>query len=168
MSKPSTPLKIDLLPLSELIANSQNPKLHPSEQVEQITASIEKFGFNDPIAIAENNEIIEGHGRLLAAQKLGLKSLPVIRLNHLTPAERKAYALAHNKLTLNSGWDVPLLRLEIEAIQDLDASLSLDLTGFRDIEIETLFNPGTLPDSEPDLDESILGESSPVDEQNGR
>jgi ParB-like chromosome segregation protein Spo0J len=150
-------LKVELLETDKLIPSITNAKQHPVEQIAQIAASIQSFGFLDPIAIGDDNKIIEGHGRLLAAQKLELKRVPVIRLSHLSVAERKAYALAHNKLTLNSGWDLDLLKVEIESLQE-DNFADLELTGFRMKEIEILFTPPSIPDTEPELDEGILGE----------
>lgn len=111
-------LKIEYLPIEDLKEYPNNAKIHTPEQVEQIKWSIEQFGFNDPIAIWQD-EIVEGHGRLAAAQELGFKELPVIRLDSLTDEERKAYALVHNKLTMNTGFDFELLNLELEAI-DID------------------------------------------------
>lgn len=157
MKKDTIQLQVELMETDKLIPYLTNPKQHPVEQIAQIAASIQAFGFIDPIGIDEDNTIIEGHGRLLAAQKLGLKCVPVIRLSHLSKAERKAYALAHNKLTLNSGWDLDLLRLELEALKELEFN-NLDLTGFRPVEIDILFTLPSIPDSEPELDERILGE----------
>lgn len=157
MKKETPQLQVEFMETDTLIPYISNPKQHPTEQVLQIAASIQAFGFIDPIGIDEDNTIIEGHGRLLAAQKLGLKRVPVIRLSHLSKAERKAYALAHNKLTLNSGWDVDLLKLELESLKDLEFK-NLELTGFRPVEIEILFTPPSIPDSEPELDERIVGE----------
>jgi len=150
-------LKVELIETDLLIPCPTNAKQHPVEQVAQIIASIKTFGFLDPIGIDNDNQVIEGHGRLLAAQKLELKRVPVIRLSHLTEAERKAYALAHNKLTLNSGWDLELLKLEFESLQELVFD-DLSLTGFRPAEIDILFNPASIPDTEPELDEGILSE----------
>lgn len=135
MPKETPKLKVEWLAVDCLIPYANNPKEHPPEQVEQIAASIRAFGFNDPIAVDENNVVIEGHGRLLAAQELGLKKVPVISLSHLSEGERKAYALAHNKLTLNSGWDVEKLQLELEGLQELDFE-NLELTGFSLEELE--------------------------------
>lgn len=115
-------LQIEYLPLSELKPYAGNAKLHPAEQVEQIKNSIERFGFNDPIAIWKG-EIVEGHGRYIAAQELGIELVPVIRLDNMTDEERRAYALVHNKLTLNSDFDFDLLNEELE-------SLEVDLSDF--------------------------------------
>lgn len=97
MKKETIQLQVELMETDTLIPHITNPKQHPAEQVAQIAASIQAFGFLDPIGIDEDNTIIEGHGRLLAAQKLGLKCVPVIRLSHLSRAERNAYALADRR-----------------------------------------------------------------------
>lgn len=114
-------LKIEYLNKEELKPYAKNAKLHPAEQVEQIKNSIKQFGFNDPIAIWHDNEIIEGHGRLLAVMEMPeIESVPVIRLDDLSDEQRRAYMLAHNKLTMNTDFDFDLLNEEIEAITDID------------------------------------------------
>lgn len=110
-------LKIEYVPVSDLRAYPNNAKIHTAEQVTQIVKSIEEFGFNDPIAVWKDNEIIEGHGRLLAAIELGLKTVPIIRLDDLTDEQRKAYTLVHNKLTMNTGFDFSILDIELESIE---------------------------------------------------
>jgi ParB family chromosome partitioning protein len=157
MSKDSLKLKVEWVETDTLIPSVTNAKQHPVEQVAQIAASIQAFGFLDPIGVDDDLTVIEGHGRLLAAQKLSLEKVPVIRLTHLSVAERKAYALAHNKLTLNSGWDLDHLRVEFEQLRELDFG-DLNLTGFRPAEIEILFTTPVIPDTEPELDESIAAE----------
>ena len=115
-------LKIEYLNKTQLKPYINNAKLHPTEQIEQIKRSIEEFGFNDPIAIWHDNEIIEGHGRLLAVMDMDdIERVPVIRLDDLTDEERRAYMLVHNKLTINSGFDFELLDIELENI-DIDMS----------------------------------------------
>lgn len=130
-------LKIEYIGLDELTPYVNNAKEHPDSQVDQIVASIKEFGFNDPIAIDGKNVIIEGHGRLLAAKKMKLDEVPIIRLDHLTEAQKKAYILAHNKLTMNSGFDEELLKLELEALAN-DFDFDLELTGFSMDELEDL------------------------------
>lgn len=115
-------LKVEYIDINELITYANNAKIHTAEQVEQIKKSIQEFGMNDPIAIWKNNEIIEGHGRLLALKELGYETVPVIRLDSLTDEQRKAYALVHNKLTMNTDFNVDLLNLELEDINDIDMS----------------------------------------------
>lgn len=117
-------LTVEEMPTDELTPYARNAKIHTSEQVDQIAKSIEEFGFNDPIGVWDNPdgglEIVEGHGRVLAAKKLGLGHVPVIRLDHLSDEQRRAYALAHNKLTINTGWDFAALDAELGAITSLD------------------------------------------------
>lgn len=128
-------LEVEYLPIDEIEPYPGNAKLHPAEQIEQIKKSIEEFGFNDPVAIWKNGEIIEGHGRVIAARELGIEELPVIRLDDLTDEQRRAYILVHNKLTMNSGFDVDLLALEVEDLQEVD----LDSFGF---DVEKILEDG--------------------------
>lgn len=114
-------LRVEYVPIDSIRPYANNAKLHPAEQIEEIKKSIEEFGFNDPIAVW-HEEIIEGHGRLIAATELGMEQVPVIRLDDLTDEQRRAYALIHNKLTMNSGFDVDLLSIELNDIIDLDMS----------------------------------------------
>ena len=116
-------LRIEYLPLDQLKPYVNNAKLHPAEQVEQIKKSIEEFGFDDPIAIWGDGTVIEGNGRMIAATEMGLEEVPVIRLDHLTDEQRRAYTLVHNKLTINSGFDPDMLSLELEDIGDIDMSM---------------------------------------------
>ena len=114
-------LQIERVPVSAIRAYAGNAKEHPQEQVEQIAESIKEFGFNDPIAVwGKDNTVVEGHGRLAAARFLGMTEVPVIRLDHLTDEQRRAYTLAHNQLTLNSGYDMDALRAELDAIESID------------------------------------------------
>lgn len=110
------------MPIHELKPYANNAKKHPDDQIEQIKKSIRDFGFNDPVAIWKNNEVIEGHGRLMAALELGMDEVPVIRLDHLTDDKRKAYALIHNKLTMNTPLDKGIIQIELNDIgMDLSA-----------------------------------------------
>lgn len=110
-------LKIEYLPISTLKPYEKNAKEHPQEQIDQIIASIEQFGMNDPIGIwGEERLIVEGHGRLLALQQMGEIEAPTIRLDHMTDEQRRAYTLAHNKTTMNSGFNIELLNAELESI----------------------------------------------------
>lgn len=116
-------LKIEYLNKEDLKPYANNAKIHTGEQIEQIKKSIEEFGFNDPIAIWHDNEIIEGHGRLLAVIEMDdIEQVPVIRLDDLTDEQRKAYMLVHNQLTLNTGYDFLLLQDELDAIITVDMS----------------------------------------------
>ena len=111
-------LKIEYVDIDSVTPYARNAKLHPGEQIDQIKRSIQEFGFNDPLAIW-HGEIVEGHGRLMAAKELGMNTIPIIRLDELTDEQRRAYALIHNKLTMNSDFDAELLDFELEDI-DLD------------------------------------------------
>lgn len=125
--------------VNDLVPYEGNAKLHPQEQIEQIKKSIQDLGFNDPIAIDQDNVIIEGHGRWLAVQELGYEEVECIRLAHLTDEQRRAYTLIHNKLTMNSGFDLAVLELELQKIQDIDMGafdLSLDDIHLEDNELE--------------------------------
>lgn len=127
-------LKIEYMPIDKLKPYEKNARKHADIDVNAIAASIEKFGFDDPIGVwSDKNIIVEGHGRLLAAKKLGMKEVPIIRLDHLSDEERRAYALAHNKTAENSSWDEDALSREIS---DLSATFDLLSFGFE-IENET-------------------------------
>lgn len=115
-------MKLEKISIDEIKPYENNAKLHPPEQIEQIKKSISEFGNNDPIAVDENNVIIEGHGRYEALKQLGFDKIAVIRLSHLTEQQKKAYILAHNKLTMNTGFDFDVLNLELEDIVDFDMS----------------------------------------------
>lgn len=115
-------LKIEYMSTDELKPYERNAKIHTAEQIEQIKKSIQEFGMNDPIAIWKNDEIIEGHGRLVACSELGIDQVPVIRLDDLTDEQRKAYMLVHNQLTMNTDFDIDLLNMELDDITDIDMS----------------------------------------------
>jgi len=134
-------LKIETVNISELKAYSQNPKDHPEKQIQQIAASIKEFGFNTALLIDETNEIIAGHGRLEAAKILQLDTVPVIRLSHLSEAQKRAYRLADNKIAENGGWNTDLLRLEISELEQICNDFDITITGFEDLEIDVLTNP---------------------------
>jgi DNA modification methylase len=122
-----------------LIPYALNSRTHSDAQVAQIAASIKEFGFLNPIIIDGENGIIAGHGRVLAAQKLGMTELPVVEADHLTDAQRKAYVIADNRLALNAGWDNQVLTTELAALQELD--FDLDLLGFDGKELAELLKP---------------------------
>ena len=116
-------LKIEYLPVTALKPYERNARKHRDFDVDKIVESIRVFGFDDPIGIwSADNLIVEGHGRLLAAKKIGMKTVPCIRLDHLTDEQRRAYALAHNKTAENSEWDFDILPEELESIVDIDMS----------------------------------------------
>jgi len=132
-------MQIQQRPIKDLIPYVNNSRTHSDEQVAQIAASIKEFGWTNPILVDGTNGIIAGHGRLSAARKLGMDSVPVIELAHLSEIQKKALIIADNKLALNAGWDTTALSLELEALQDTDFDLSL--LGFSDKELNELLEP---------------------------
>lgn len=148
---------IELWPVEKLIPYERNARTHSPEQVAQIAASIQEFGFTNPILVASDAGIIAGHGRLAAARQLGMDQVPVIVLDHLTPEQRRAYVLADNQLALNAGWDVDLLRLELTSLQDL--SFDLDVIGFSDQQIAGIME-------EPNFEPATEDDQSRLDEKN--
>ena len=130
-------MHIDPRPTAALIPYAGNAKLHSDAQIDQIAASIREFGFNNPVLIDPQGGIIAGHGRVLAAQRLGLEQVPCITLGHLTDAQRRAYIIADNRLgETGGGWDEQILAAELEALSKID--FSLELTGFDSDDIERL------------------------------
>ena len=132
-------LQIEYVDIREVKPYANNAKIHTDEQIGQIIESIKQFGMNDPIAVWKDGEIIEGHGRLIACEKLGMKKVPVIRLDGLTDEQRRAYMNVHNQLTMNTGFDIDLLAEELGKIENIDMSLfGFDISDFV-----------TSPDNEP-------------------
>lgn len=128
--------QIKMLAVDKIIPYVKNSRTHSDEQVAQVAASIKEFGFTNPILLDKENVIIAGHGRMLAAQRLGLSEVPCIRLDHLTEAQKKAYIIADNKLALNAGWDNELLGLELGELRD--EGFDISLTGFTEEELAGL------------------------------
>ena len=121
-------LQVEYVDISTIQPYKGNAKEHPKEQIEQIKKSMQEFGNIDPIGIW-HNEIVEGHGRYLALKELGETQVPVIRLDDLTDEQRRAYALVHNQLTMNSGFDLDALKVELDNIGEIDLSgMGFDLT----------------------------------------
>lgn len=130
-------MEIEIISIHDLVPYGNNAKEHPKEQIEQIKESIIKFHNNDPIAIDENNVIIEGHGRYEALKELGYEQVECIRLDHLNDDQKKAYRLVHNKLTMNSDFNFDLLEEELKTINDIDMGFfDFDMSMFDDIEEE--------------------------------
>ena len=150
---PVIPEKLERWPVDRLVPYERNARTHSPEQVAQIAASIVEFGFTNPILVASDAGIIAGHGRLEAAKQLGLAEVPVVVLDHLTPAQRRAYVIADNQLALISGWDDELLKGELAELGELEFDLSL--LGWGE----------NLPTFESDVDLSALDElEDPTDE----
>ena len=149
--------KHEIRQVSDLIPYVNNSRTHSDEQVNQVASSIKEFGFTNPVLIDEQGGIIAGHGRLLAAKKLDLTEVPCIVLDGLTEAQKKAYIIADNNLALNSSWDIDLLRLEVETLQELKFDISL--LGFEDDVM------GKLLDIEVELPELPDGDRDPFQQK---
>src|ERR1700676_1178897 len=157
--------RIEIWTIDKLIPFARNPRTHSEAQIAQIAGSIAEFGFNNPILVDTKGGIIAGHGRLLAARELQLTEVPVIVLDHLTDAQKRAYVIADNQLALNAGWDEAMLAAELTALQQED--FNLGLIGFEDEELARLLagqeaSDGlTDEDAVPELPEtpiSVLGD----------
>ena len=157
-------LEVKYLPLEDLDEYVGNAKIHTPEQVQQIANSIKEFGFNDPIGIDEDGTIIEGHGRYMAAQLLKMKEVPTISLAHMNGPQQKAYILAHNQLTLSTGFDMEMLESEIASIMEQDETL-VQLMGFTSDELELItcgVEEEVNIEGEIDEDETPEVETNPV------
>ena len=145
-------LNVQQIELEQLVPYARNARTHSDSQVAQIAGSIAEFGFVNPVLVGDDNVIIAGHGRVMAAKKLGLQTVPTIKLDHLTENQRRALVIADNKIAENAGWDEELLRLELQNLADED--FDLDLLGFDDVELDDLLT--SLDDDEAAaLDENI-------------
>jgi DNA modification methylase len=135
----------------ELTLDPKNPRLHPPQQIRQMARSIEVLGFNVPVLIDAQDGVIAGHGRVLAAQKLGLREVPTICLAHLTETQRRAFQIADNRLTENASWDERLLGAQLKALAEVNLEFSLEVTGFAMAEIDLLIE-GMAPATEGEAD----------------
>lgn len=133
-------MQVEMKAIEDLIPYALNARTHSDEQVARIAASIREFGFMNPILIDDKGNVIAGHGRLLAARKLGMAAVPCVVHSHLTEAQRKAYILADNKLALDSEWDPDLLRVNIEGLKV--EGFDLGLIGFSDVEVDEILDGG--------------------------
>ena len=141
-------LKIVYTKVSTLLPYARNARTHNDAQVAQIAASIKEFGFTNPLLIDETDGIIAGHGRLLAARKLGMTEVPCLRLGHLSEIQKRAYVIADNKMGLNSAWDDELLKLELHALAEAD--YELDITGFGSDELTKIMFGELIEPEEPE------------------
>ena len=132
-------MEIKEVEVTALIPYAKNSRTHDDAQVAQIAASIKEFGWTNPILIDGDKGIIAGHGRLMAARKLKMDKVPVIELNGMTEAQKKAYVIADNRLALNAGWDNAMLTIELKDLED--EGFDLSLTGFDQDELDALLNP---------------------------
>lgn len=140
-------LKVDYIPIEQLKPYEKNAKIHTPEQIEQIKKSIQQFGMNDPIGIwGEDNLVVEGHGRLQACKELGMKEVPVIRLDDLTDEQRRAYTLVHNQTTMNTGFNMNILADELDNI-DIDMS-ELGFLDSEEVDLDDFFTEPEEPNEE--------------------
>jgi DNA modification methylase len=128
--------QIEMMPLASLTAYDKNSRTHSPEQVKQIAASLREFGFTNPVLIDSSGGIIAGHGRVMAAESMGMVVVPCLRLAHLSEAQKRAYIIADNKLAENAGWDMDILRLELGELNEI--GYDLDLLGFEAVELKDL------------------------------
>ena len=150
-----TSTAIKKISVSDLIPYANNSRTHSDEQVLQIASSIKEFGFINPVIVDGENGIIAGHGRVMAAKKLGLMDVPCVDASHLSEAQKKAYIIADNKLALNAGWDDDILRIELDMLTELDFDLSL--TGFSDEELQAICQVEEItPEYEDDADGEVI------------
>jgi len=160
-TKASGPRQIEQWPLDRLKPYSRNARTHSPEQIAQIAASIQEFGFTNPILVASDDGILAGHGRLAAAKDLKLQEVPVVVLDHLTPKQRRAYVLADNKLALNAGWDDSLLSEEITALHLQDFDLSV--LGWSEDVIAGILDPEGIGNAEAPKDFPEVGDDIETD-----
>ena len=146
--------------VQHLIPYVRNSRTHSDDQVTQIAASIREFGFTNPVLVDDKSNVIAGHGRILAAKKLGLIEIPAIELRGLTDAQKKAYVIADNKLALNAGWDDEMLRVEFQELEEI--GFDLELTGFTLDEIEEILFDD---DCEIEMPELNTGDKEPYQQK---
>ena len=149
---------IEHWPLDRLIPHARNARTHSEEQVAQIAGSIAEFGFVNPVLVGDDGVMVAGHGRILAARKLGLAEVPVIVLSHLTPTQRRALMISDNQIATNAGWNEEMLAAELAALKE--EAFDLDLLGFDDAEIDRLLTDTN--DEDGDFDEAPEPPTNPV------
>src|SRR5262245_27534046 len=153
--------KIEYLPIAGLKPWSKNARTHSRKQIRQIADSITLFGFTNPVLIDEKGQILAGHGRVAAAQSLGLSKVPCLRIETMTPAEKRAYVIADNKLALNAGWDEEILAQELKDLSSVDLDFDLGITGFSIAEVDHLIE-GLEPTEPGDPADDKLPEEGPA------
>lgn len=143
-------LQVEHRPLEALRPDPRNPRVHTRKQVRQIARSIEAFGFNVPVLVDGSDQVVAGHGRLLACKELGWREIPVISLKHLSPEQARAFLIADNRLTEIATWDDQLLAEQLKALSEVDLDFSLDITGFELAEIDLRIEALDAGSDEPD------------------
>src|SRR5512147_3202580 len=150
---PAMARRIEIWRVDRLVPYAKNARTHSDAQVAQIAASIAEFGFNAPILVDSNAGIVAGHGRLLAARKLGLAEVPVVVLDHLSETQRRAYIIADNRLSELAGWDESVLAAELRELEAQGVDLAL--VGFSDSEMQELLADPDEPQQRPDVEEFV-------------
>lgn len=153
-----TDLTIQSIKLADIRAYKNDPKLHNKAQVAKICESIREFGFVNPVLLDENLEIIAGHGRVAAAQDMGMAEVPAIILSHLTDTQKRAYRIADNKLTELGKWSIELLNLELSELSNLDLDFNLEITGFETAEIDPILDGDGANDPKADAVPALTDE----------
>ena len=145
----------------------RNARTHSRKQIKQIAASIERFGFTNPVLVSDDGEIIAGHGRVEAARLLGRRTVPTLALSHLSEVERRAYVLADNKLALNAGWDKEILAIELQALVDLE--FDVEITGFSLAEVDFMIDEAgeADPDGRDAADDAVAMATGPAVSRRG-
>lgn len=156
-------LEVENIAIDLVHSYSRNARTHSEKQITQIARSIQTYGFNNPILVDKTTQIIAGHGRYLAAKSLGLSHVPVIRLEHMTDEQKRAYILADNKLAEKAGWDSEILKIELQSLIELDTDFDLTLTGFETPEIDLILNGNAPVKASDPLD--TIPDSADVPEQ---
>ncbi|MDE1547549.1 ParB/Srx family N-terminal domain-containing protein, partial [Dechloromonas agitata] len=146
-------LNVEYRKVEALIPYARNPRTHSDAQITKIAASIVEYGWTNPVLVDGDNGIIAGHGRLVAARKLGLDQVPVIELAHLSTAQKRALVIADNRLALDAGWDEEMLALELAELSE--AGFELALTGFENIEIDVLLADAQSTEGEPAAQDGV-------------
>ena len=149
-----TSTKMELVDIDKLIPYVNNARTHSPEQINKLRASLREFGFINPVIVDDKFNIVAGHGRVMAAQAEGIKEIPCVYVDYLTEAQKKAYILADNRMAMDAGWDEEMLRVELEALQDM--SFDLSMTGFDEKELADLFKTDEhVEDDDFDLDAAL-------------
>lgn len=144
--------RIEQVAIGKLKPAKRNARTHSKKQIHQIAASITEFGFTNPVLVDRRDQILAGHGRFEAAKLLGLPNVPVIRLEHLTEQQKRAYAIADNKLALNAGWDLDILAADLKELSELELPFDMEITGFATAEIDQLLDGPSKPVKNDPLD----------------
>ncbi len=157
---------IERIAIGDLTPWARNARTHSRKQIRQIAESIEAFGFTNPVLIDERRTILAGHGRVAAANELGMREVPCLRLDHMSADEKRAYVLADNKLALNAGWDEDLLAAELGALMSADLDFDVSITGFSIPEIDGVLE-AVAPEEPGDPEDDVLPYNAPVRVQLG-